>query len=425
MATLSPQIEITEATSLLNEITMSEQEMTSLFAKYTFANSNIMVQFQQKLNNKTVYFICNVLRLLWSDEIVFFTIPLIMWIVQGKIGLTILFVCSYSEIVNGYLKWMIQKPRPFWVIEDLQNIGKDWASDYSFPSSHAQYSFSWSFAIIITLYTVIPSYIIFLIIVLPTCTALSRVYLGVHSFECVICGSIIGMLFACSICYIFPLLLEWFEGLPVAAGVIFVIFLTFILPYFVFFVILKLFPSPSVGIIERWTETAVRNTYSDSQLQNIDAIPLRKRQIDPRKYSTYNLPICPLFGGALGAMVLLANPSLVPGFIDKSCAVTADNLSIVMLTVLIGCCGTVVLFPFVMFIPSKLKDSGRYIASSVTQMVALVLFGFWGMVCCPYISYVTLGPRSLMKYNCNCIDNLMTFCVLSVNLHIFVIEKKK
>eukprot|EP01083_Nonionella_stella_P273865 929301_1 len=283
---------------------------------------------------------------------------------------------------------MIQKPRPFWVIKELQNLGKNWPSDYSFPSSHAQYSFSWSFAVIITLYSVIPSYLISLLIILPTGTALSRVYLGVHSFECVISGSIVGMLFACSICYIFPPLLEWFEGLPVPTAVIFVIFVTFILPYFVFFVILKLFPSPSVRILDRWTETAVRNTYSDSQ--NIDEIPFRKRQIDPRKYSTYNIAICALFGGALGSMILSANPSLAPGFLDKSCAVTADNVSIVMLTVLIGCCGTVVLFPFAMLIPSKLKDSGRSISASITQMVALV--------------------------RCNCFDNLVMLCVLYVNL---------
>eukprot|EP01083_Nonionella_stella_P032266 88322_1 len=106
MTTLSPQIEITEATSLLKEdgIVISETEMADLFGQYTFANSELMVEFQQKFHTKAVHFIC---------EVVFFTIPLIMWMIQGKIGLTILFVCSYSEVVNGYLKWMIQKPRPF------------------------------------------------------------------------------------------------------------------------------------------------------------------------------------------------------------------------------------------------------------------------------------------------------------------------
>eukprot|EP01083_Nonionella_stella_P236803 831313_1 len=103
---------LSQSNAKQHEITMTEDEMTSLLATYTFANSQVMVQFQQKLHNKIVHFICNVLRLIWSDEIIFFTIPLVMWIVQGKIGLTILFVCTSSEIVNGYLKWMIQKPRP-------------------------------------------------------------------------------------------------------------------------------------------------------------------------------------------------------------------------------------------------------------------------------------------------------------------------
>eukprot|EP01084_Bolivina_argentea_P111252 198576_1 len=336
MATLQ---EITESTSLLEQQT-GEYNDTRMLKNETFANAELMVKFQQTLHNKTGHFICNVLRHIWSDEIVFFTIPLMIWIVQGKIGLTILFVCDYSEIINGYFKWMIQKPRPFWVINDLHNLGGSFPSDYSFPSSHAQYSFSWSFAVIITLYTVTPWYIICLITILPTCTAISRVYLGVHAFECIICGSIIGILFATAICYVFPSLFAWFEGLTLAEGVMFVLFATFILPYSILFAILKLFPNPNAEIMETWTEMAVRNTYSDTQLQNIHEIPLRKRHIDPRQYSTYHIPICGLFGGALGSTLLLSNPSLVPGFLDQSCAVTADNVSVVMLTVLIGCCGS-------------------------------------------------------------------------------------
>eukprot|EP01083_Nonionella_stella_P282936 962969_1 len=393
------QIEITESTSLLPEhspdnITMTKAEMNRFFAMYTYANGELMVTFQQRLHNKTVYYICNVLRYVWSQEIAFFTIPLLIWLIQGRIGLTILFVCSYCEIFNGYLKWMIQKPRPFWVLNELQNIAGHWVSDYSMPSGHSQYAFAWSFAIIITLYNVLPSYIICLIIILPTCTALSRVYLGVHAFECVICGSIIGMLFATTVCFIFPGLLNWFETLAVGQGIVLVLFATFILPYFIFFVILKLFPSPSADIIERWTQTAIHNTYSDAQLENIDEIPLRKRRIDSRKYSLYNVPISGLFGGALGSTVLLANPALVPGFLDQSCRVTADNAYVVTLTVLIGCCGSVALCPFVILIPSKLKDSGRIIFATIMQIVSCFLFGLWIILGCPYIAYVALGPRS-------------------------------
>eukprot|EP01083_Nonionella_stella_P056867 149535_1 len=378
-----------------SETKMTDDEMTDLLAKYAFANSELMIQFQQKLHCKTVDFICDVLRLIWEDEILFFSIPVLMWMFQGKVGLTIAVVCGYSEVLNIYLKCMIQKPRPFWVIKGLQNLGQSFPCDeYSLPSGHTQFSFTWSFAIIHTSYNVLPSYVICALIIFPTLTALSRVYLGVHSFECVISGSIIGMLFATTMCHIFPPLLVWCEGLPVTEGMLFVLFATFIIPYFGFFLILKVFTSPSADIIERWTRTALRNTYSYSQLQNIHQIPLRKRQVDARTYAMCHLPICEVFGVSLGAIILLANPSLAPGFLEKSCTVTADNAYIVMWTVLIGCCGATVLFPFFTSIPSRLKDSGRIISASIIQMTAVVLLGVWTMICCPYISYVTLGQRS-------------------------------
>lgn len=122
-----------------------------------------------------------------------------------------------NEILNFSLKRIIKEPRP-----ELS-----FKSGYGMPSDHSQFMFYYAFTIIYTVVkkqkfksTIISPLISLAISISSFVVAIGRVYVGVHTIEQIVCGSIIGLIFglfwiALGEKKIFPLF-QYLETLPIS-----------------------------------------------------------------------------------------------------------------------------------------------------------------------------------------------------------------
>eukprot|EP01084_Bolivina_argentea_P253008 424881_1 len=353
----------------------------------SYQNANILLNFQNKFQSKTTDLIANILRLIWSDKGSFMLIPFIIWFFQGPNGLIILLIADANEILNGILKWMIQQPRPFWVISKLKNISLKWEQCYSFPSGHSQFSAAYITAILILFGNYIPLSLKITLIIVPLCAGLSRIYLGVHGIECVICGWIIGVLFSCTMCFVFPSLFTFFQSIHTISSIILTIFLGIILPYFILYSILKLFPEPSEITMERWKQNAINNTYRADDDKNYANLTLT-----PRYINKYDFEIWSFFGGTLGVVIQLSlQPIPVFVVIHTPCEVLSNFVDVILIgligyTVLVIC-----LFPLLFILPSKLKKLNQTKLAMFCKIFASFVTGFWITFGCPFIAYSVFG----------------------------------
>lgn len=94
-------------------------------------------------------------------------------------------------LVNVLLKPIVNRPRPYAIIEGIEYIIKTPSEPYSFPSGHASSSFAVATAIYFTSFRNKYAY---LALVLAALIAFARVYFCVHFPSDVIVGSLIGIL---------------------------------------------------------------------------------------------------------------------------------------------------------------------------------------------------------------------------------------
>lgn len=104
-------------------------------------------------------------------------------------GIEALFTLTTSSILVTYLKKKFTRPRPYWVIKDVNSFNIN-LKDYSFPSGHTTAAFS--LATILSLN--FPSFLL-AFIAIALIVGLSRIYLAVHFPTDVFIGIIIGISF--------------------------------------------------------------------------------------------------------------------------------------------------------------------------------------------------------------------------------------
>ena len=105
----------------------------------------------------------------------------------GIISLLSLLLCFVLN--NIVIKNIIQRPRPFYSIQDLR-ILISIPSEFSFPSGHS----SSSFAAATGMFLASKKKVFYLFYILAFFIAISRVYVGVHYLSDVLVGAFVGIL---------------------------------------------------------------------------------------------------------------------------------------------------------------------------------------------------------------------------------------
>ena len=159
--------------------------MWDLFAKFDL---NILLYVQENFRTETLTFWMRQITSLGSILLALIAIYLIF---KGNrreklFGIvTVVSVLIEVAIVNGLLKNIIARPRPYDVSTELLPA-IEVLSDYSFPSGHTALAFALAFVF----YRYLPKKYGVLAIIIASLVGASRVHLGVHYLSDVIGGII-------------------------------------------------------------------------------------------------------------------------------------------------------------------------------------------------------------------------------------------
>ncbi len=123
------------------------------------------------------------------------------WCINKEAVKYLVFVLTFSSVINGGLKELINSPRPFETL-DIRTLRVETAHGSSFPSGHTQTVAAFYTALAIRLKSKFVGVVSVVLIIL---VALSRVYLGVHWPKDVIVAIFLGILVAWLVHKIFQL----------------------------------------------------------------------------------------------------------------------------------------------------------------------------------------------------------------------------
>ncbi len=125
-------------------------------------------------------------------------ILLIVYQKTRKTGILLLISLLLTHLINNYfLKFLIERPRPYEVLEGVRLvIGK--VAETSFPSGHSATAFGSAFVIFLRE----RGWLRWTAISLAVLMAFSRLYVGVHYPLDVLVGSIIGIMIASLVVYV-------------------------------------------------------------------------------------------------------------------------------------------------------------------------------------------------------------------------------
>ncbi|MGB3713421.1 MAG: phosphatase PAP2 family protein [Candidatus Promineifilaceae bacterium] len=121
-------------------------------------------------------------------EVYLAIIPLIYWSLEKRLGRSLAYLVTFSNMINEILKAAFRDPRPYWTEE---GIGLDDEKTYGVPSGHAQT------ATVLYLYLAAwfkKRWIWVVALTLVFLTCLSRLYLGVHDIEDILAGVLVGVI---------------------------------------------------------------------------------------------------------------------------------------------------------------------------------------------------------------------------------------
>ena len=249
-----------------------------------------------------------VLKGLLTEEVLPMLITFLGWLVNPIFFSVLGFMTSFSVILNGFLKWIHQSPRPSWVHDKIHNTEKGFEPDYSMPSGHAQLS---TMLVTMICFRYPNVYCFSILPLLVLAIGISRVYLGIHYVHDVLYGWAVGILFALLFQYTKPE--EVFIGLAIEYQFL-VIFLLTVLPYLILFAIKKVVPDVDDNQKQAWLATARKN------LKNPDERIFIKR----RSLTTFTFPIWAVFGGGM-CVIMNLHTIGIQGYLGLSTPVSGNS----------------------------------------------------------------------------------------------------
>jgi len=124
---------------------------------------------------------------LGSEEFFILALPVLYWSVDAALGLRVGVILLVSGGINDLFKLAFHSPRPYWVSADVKALSAE--TSFGLPSGHAQISVSvWGMAAAYLRRAWVWGAAIFLMLMI----GLSRPFLGVHFFEDVFTGWLLG-----------------------------------------------------------------------------------------------------------------------------------------------------------------------------------------------------------------------------------------
>ena len=333
-----------------------------------------MVEAIQGYRTPQLDTLSNLLHALVTDEFIVFSVPFVAWAVDPKVGALFSLILGLSELFNGLIKWIVQRPRPFWTSAKIKNVGGKWEQDYSFPSSHAQTSAT-AVAFLYLAPTAHPilKYIAAVLALLAGC---SRVYRGVHFPSCVVAGWVIGAAFTAAFHYVDPV--QWFSETLDTREQYIVLAIVTVVPTFILAFARGLVPPPAPAVVSKWNEIAHKNT--KGKASNSKSLLL-----EPRRITKYTLQLASVPGGVLGSIFAINRlVAFKIRYLREICdAIPWDR-------VVLGYAGLVLLGAVAFVLASRIRSPSTQL---LVKVIAFALVGFWSAFGCPFSSYMLFGQE--------------------------------
>lgn len=150
-----------------------------------------IVEFIQKLSNPALDLIMRIITE-FGDIYFYLAIGVVFyWLIDKKFGFKLMVVFLFSMTINGLIKGIVKRERPY---QKGAKAILQQTDGYSFPSGHAQGIFSMSYLLHkdFKKHKWLNYVLLSLIILVP----FSRVYLGQHYLSDVLVGAVVGIAFS-------------------------------------------------------------------------------------------------------------------------------------------------------------------------------------------------------------------------------------
>jgi membrane-associated phospholipid phosphatase len=332
------------------------------------------VRYVQKIRTPLNDKIALIVRFIITNEFFIFLNPTLLFLAPTKPAYAFVLASAVGELANGVVKWMYQRPRPFWVTKGVANVGKIWEQDYSFPSSHASSSGSCITMLLLTFDT---SFYGFLLVFFSFLVGLSRIYLGVHSLSHVIVGWVLGITTSLLL-HSFDVV-DWFTLLEEQDKLKLAVLIP-ILVYSTFYMLKIVFPDPNSKVISNWEENAIHNTDANTQ---------KKSFLEPRSLNKYDFQIWSVVGSILGSVISInfAKKGYLR-YIDETRS--WDCIGSLMGRYVVGL-SVIAMFFYLIFILSPTLIKKSVILGNSFKMASMLLLGLWITFGNGYVSYKLFG----------------------------------
>ena len=160
------------------------------------------LRFLRGISNPFVDFFTEAITFLGEEYIIIFLLVILYFTIDKKLGKKIAYIIFTSTSLNGAIKGLVSRPRPFVVDPTLDSVRKQTATGHSFPSGHTQNATSTYIGIAYNNNYKRKMFIIIAIII-SLLIGFSRLVLAVHYPTDVLFGFILGSICAISLSILF------------------------------------------------------------------------------------------------------------------------------------------------------------------------------------------------------------------------------
>lgn len=153
-----------------------------------------IIKFIQQFSNPILDLLMRIITQ-FGDVYFYLAIGIVFyWIIDKKFGFKLMVTFLFSMTINGLIKSIVKRPRPFQKDSSVLLSEFDITDGYSFPSGHSQGIFSMGTLLIKERGS--HKWLKYSLITLMVLVPISRVYLAQHYLSDILVGAVIGVIFS-------------------------------------------------------------------------------------------------------------------------------------------------------------------------------------------------------------------------------------